>query len=93
MLRDVLLNRAPVILEREIHALTALAGAGIEVTGQHLAWFSSGRTRGLCWLLCSALRFCALHVEPAALPHTTLRALIDSPNRVCNGAHAEPRVG
>ena len=47
VLRDVLLNRVPVILGREVCALAALAGAGIEVSGQRLAWFSSGRTRWL----------------------------------------------
>jgi uncharacterized membrane protein YeiH len=33
VLRDVLLNRVPIILEKEIYALAALAGAAIQVIG------------------------------------------------------------
>jgi uncharacterized membrane protein YeiH len=38
VVRDVLLNRVPVILEKEIYALAALAGAAIQVIGQAMAW-------------------------------------------------------
>jgi uncharacterized membrane protein YeiH len=38
VLRDVLLNRVPVILQREIYALAALLGAGIQVFGQMHGW-------------------------------------------------------
>jgi uncharacterized membrane protein YeiH len=36
--RDILLNRVPVILQTEIYALAALAGASIQVLGQLLGW-------------------------------------------------------
>ena len=36
VLRDVLLNRIPVILEKEIYASAALAGASIVVAGKYL---------------------------------------------------------
>jgi uncharacterized membrane protein YeiH len=36
--RDILLNRVPVILQTEIYALAALAGAGIQVLGQFMGW-------------------------------------------------------
>jgi uncharacterized membrane protein YeiH len=38
VLRDVLLNRVPIILEKEIYALAALAGAAVQVIGQAMAW-------------------------------------------------------
>lgn len=34
VLRDILLNRVPIILEKEIYALAALAGAAVQVVGQ-----------------------------------------------------------
>jgi len=58
--RDVLLNRVPVILQREIYALAALVGAVIEVAGERLGWTSNWRT----WAAlsaCIALRYLALH--------------------------------
>ena len=60
VLRDVLLNRIPVILEKEIYASAALAGAGVVVVGTHLGWtkewvFLTG------FLLCFALRILALY--------------------------------
>ena len=57
--RDVLLNRVPVILQREIYALAALVAAIIEVAGQRLHWWPQGRT----WLAlsaCFALRWLSL---------------------------------
>ena len=50
VMRDVLLNRVPVILQREIYASAALVGAGIEVAGERLGWASSWRT----WVALSA---------------------------------------
>src|SRR5690606_18081569 len=44
VLRDVMLNRVPVILRREIYASAALIAAGIEVAGEHLGWTSNWRT-------------------------------------------------
>ncbi len=38
VLRDVLLNRVPVILQREIYALAALIGAGVQVVGEVRGW-------------------------------------------------------
>jgi uncharacterized membrane protein YeiH len=34
ILRDVLLNNVPVVLEKEIYASAALAGAGVVVIGE-----------------------------------------------------------
>ncbi|SUV95632.1 trimeric intracellular cation channel family protein [Bordetella holmesii] len=45
VVRDVLLNRVPVIFQREIYASAALVGALIEVVGERLGWMSSARTR------------------------------------------------
>ncbi|GAB3538886.1 trimeric intracellular cation channel family protein [Spirosoma fluminis] len=38
VLRDVLLNRVPIILQKEIYASAALLGASVVVVGNHLAW-------------------------------------------------------
>lgn len=60
--RDVLLNRVPVILQREIYASAALVGALIEVVGERLGWDSSART----WLalgVCFALRYLSLRYK------------------------------
>lgn len=59
VVRDVLLNRVPVILQREIYASAALVGAGIEVAGARLGWDSSGRT-WVALLACFALRSLSL---------------------------------
>lgn len=37
-LRDVVLNRVPAILQREIYAVAALVGAAFQVVGQELGW-------------------------------------------------------
>ena len=57
--RDVLLNRVPVILQREIYASAALVGAGIEVAGNRLGWASDART-WLALATCFALRYLSL---------------------------------
>ncbi|HET7867629.1 MAG TPA: trimeric intracellular cation channel family protein [Burkholderiaceae bacterium] len=57
--RDVLLNRVPVILQREIYASAALVGAGIEVAGNRLGWTSDART-WLALATCFALRYLSL---------------------------------
>ncbi len=59
VLRDVLLNRIPVVFEKEIYASAALAGAGVVVIGNHFSWpnewvFPAG------FLLCFILRLLAL---------------------------------
>lgn len=38
VVRDVLLDRVPIILEKEIYALAALAGAAVQVVGHAMAW-------------------------------------------------------
>ena len=60
VLRDILLNRVPVVLEREIYASAALIGAGIVVVGNYFGWhndvvFPAG------FLLCFTLRILALY--------------------------------
>lgn len=57
--RDMLLNRVPIILQKEIYASAALVGATIEVVGERLGW----STAWLPWfalLICFTLRFLAL---------------------------------
>ncbi|KZC17466.1 hypothetical protein RHOFW510R12_13575 [Rhodanobacter sp. FW510-R12] len=55
VMRDVLLNRVPLILQKEIYASAALLGAGFEVAGEHFGW----STQWVPWvgiLLSSGLR-------------------------------------
>ncbi|GGH50152.1 UPF0126 membrane protein [Comamonas phosphati] len=59
VVRDVLLNRVPVILQRDIYASAALVGASIEVAGERLGWLSSGRT-WVALAACFALRYLSL---------------------------------
>lgn len=62
VIRDVLLNRVPLVLEREIYASAALVAAVIEVAGERLAWFPRGRT----WVAlgaCFALRAASLRYK------------------------------
>ena len=57
--RDVMLNRVPIILEREIYALAALVGAATQVLGQLMAW----RLDVTLWsgaLICVAIRLLSL---------------------------------
>ena len=60
--RDVLLNRVPVILRREIYASAALVGASIEVVGERLGWASSWRT-WVALAACFALRYLSLRYQ------------------------------
>ncbi|PVY55237.1 MULTISPECIES: trimeric intracellular cation channel family protein [unclassified Simplicispira] len=69
VVRDVLLNRVPVILQREIYASAALVGASIEVFGEHLGWLSSSRT-WVALVVCFALRYLSLHYK-WNLPHSS----------------------
>ncbi len=59
VMRDVLLNRVPVILQREIYASAALVGASIEVAGERMGWVSNGRT-WVALLSCFGLRYLSL---------------------------------
>lgn len=59
MARDVVLNRVPIILEKEIYAIAALVGAAIQVLGQFMEW----RLAVTPWfgaLICFAIRTLAL---------------------------------
>nr|WP_233214407.1 trimeric intracellular cation channel family protein [Pollutimonas nitritireducens] len=62
LVRDVLLNRVPVILQREIYASAALVGASFEVVGERLGWLSSGRT-WVALAACFALRYLSLRYK------------------------------
>ena len=60
VLRDILLSRVPSILQREIYASAALAGAGVEV----LLSYSGANTVVISWLTaggCTVLRMASLH--------------------------------
>lgn len=60
VLRDVLLNRVPVIFEKEIYASAALLGAGIVVLGDYIGWNADAMFL-LGFAACFALRMLALH--------------------------------
>jgi len=61
VLRDVLLNRIPVILEKEIYASAALIGALIVVLGNYFKWLSSDWISVIALVICFTLRMLALH--------------------------------
>ena len=60
VLRDVLLNRVPVILEREIYASAAMTGALIVVLGNYSKWPSSDWIAVIALTICFTLRILAL---------------------------------
>jgi uncharacterized membrane protein YeiH len=60
MARDVLLTRVSIVLQQEIYALAALAGAALAVIGERLHWPPVWAT-WLPILFCFSLRFLALH--------------------------------
>ncbi|MES2004818.1 MAG: trimeric intracellular cation channel family protein [Bacteroidota bacterium] len=60
VLRDILLNRIPVILEKEIYASAALIGALIVVLGDYLQWLSSDWFSIIALIICFGLRLLAL---------------------------------
>ncbi|MBQ4855468.1 trimeric intracellular cation channel family protein [Rhodanobacter sp. B2A1Ga4] len=60
--RDVLLARVSVVLQKEIYALAALAGAALAVVGEHLHWPVLWAT-WLPILLCFALRVLSLYLH------------------------------
>ncbi|WP_256005437.1 MULTISPECIES: trimeric intracellular cation channel family protein [Pedobacter] len=60
VLRDILLNRVPVILQREVYASAALIGAGLVVLGRHFKWLSSDQTSLLALVICFIIRLLAL---------------------------------
>ena len=60
VLRDILLNRIPVILEKEIYASAALIGALIVVLGNYLKWLSGDWVSIIALIICFGLRLLAL---------------------------------
>jgi uncharacterized membrane protein YeiH len=60
VVRDVLLNRVPVILEKEIYASAALIGALIVVLGRYQKWLSDDWVSIIGLTACFALRILAL---------------------------------
>jgi uncharacterized membrane protein YeiH len=61
VMRDIILNRVPMILEKEIYASAALVGALIVVVGHHFKWLSSDWLALIAIATCFALRILALH--------------------------------
>lgn len=61
VLRDVLLNRVPIILEKEIYASAAMAGALIVVSGHYFGWLSSDWISVIALVVSFGLRQLALH--------------------------------
>ncbi len=61
VLRDILLNRVPVILEREIYASAALIGALIVVLGNYFKWLTSDWVSIIALAVCFTLRMLALY--------------------------------
>lgn len=57
--RDVLLNRVPLILQKEIYAVAALVGAAIQVLGQLMEW-RLAVTPWFAALICFVIRLLAL---------------------------------
>lgn len=60
VLRDVLLNRVPVILEKEIYALAAFIGASIVVFGHHFTRIPGDWISIIGLIICCTLRLLAL---------------------------------
>lgn len=60
--RDMLLNRVPIILEKEIYASAALLGATLEVAGERLGWPAAWPPWSAL-LICVALRLLALRYD------------------------------
>ena len=60
VLRDILLNRVPVILEREIYASAALIAALIVVSGTYFKWLPSDWIAIIALTVCFTLRMLAL---------------------------------
>jgi uncharacterized membrane protein YeiH len=70
VLRDLLLNRVPAILAKEIYALAALAGATIQVVAEANGW-SIGVTPWFAAGVCFVIRFLAMRYSwglPVARP-------------------------
>lgn len=61
VMRDILLRRVPVILEKEIYASAALIGALIVALGNYLKWLTSDWLAIIALIACFTLRILALH--------------------------------
>jgi uncharacterized membrane protein YeiH len=74
VLRDVLLNRVPIILEKEIYASAALIGALIIVVGKQVQWIPADFVAIIAFTVCFTLRIIALRYHwnlPASLKDNT----------------------
>jgi uncharacterized membrane protein YeiH len=60
ILRDILLNRVPVILEKEIYASAALIAALIVVLGYYFNWLTSDWIAIIALIICFTIRILAL---------------------------------
>lgn len=60
VVRDIMLNRVPVILEKEIYASAALIGALVVVVGNYLKWLPSSWDSIIGLTACFTLRMLAL---------------------------------
>jgi len=60
VVRDIMLNRVPVILQKEIYASAALIGAVIVVLGDYLKWVSDGWVAIIALTISFTLRVLAL---------------------------------
>ncbi len=60
ILRDILLNRVPVILEKEVYASAALIGALIVVLGDYFNWLTRDWISAIALIACFTLRMLAL---------------------------------
>ncbi|MBN8851076.1 MAG: hypothetical protein BGO55_28740 [Sphingobacteriales bacterium 50-39] len=60
VLRDILLNRIPVILEKEIYASAALVGALVVVLGNYFKWLTSDWVSVVAMAMCLGQRLLAL---------------------------------
>jgi uncharacterized membrane protein YeiH len=61
VLRDILLRRVPVILQKEIYASAALIGALIVVLGKYFNWLSSSWVALIALSVCFTFRILSLH--------------------------------
>ena len=60
VLRDILLNRIPVILEKEIYASAAMLAALVVVAGNYLNWLPGDWVSVIALVICFGLRLLAL---------------------------------
>lgn len=60
IIRDILLNRIPVVLEKEIHASAAFLAALIVVLGNYSGWLTNDWLSIIALVVCFSLRMLAL---------------------------------